>query len=113
MITVKDPRQTGLFDKFADVLPPKIRRVLDDRWEGVFRTMILELMPIEAMSQRLCVDNGRPSHELYAMCGLIMMKEYRLDFRRPHDQGQRAQGAKHFKQSRTDWLRHATLAGNV
>ena len=76
MITVKDPRQTGLFDKFADVLPPKIRRVLDDRWEGVFRTTILELMPIEAMSQRLCVDNGRPSHELYAMCGLIMMKEY-------------------------------------
>lgn len=76
MITAKDPRQTGLFDKFADVLPPKIRRELDDRWEGVFRATILELMPVAAMGERLCVDNGRPSHELYAMCGLIMMKEY-------------------------------------
>jgi hypothetical protein len=45
-----DPRQTRLFDPFDSVLTSQARRRLLDSWPGVFRHVLVELMPAEALS---------------------------------------------------------------
>ncbi len=46
MQNVVDPKQTRLFDSFDSVLTKKTRKRLLDGWPGVFRHIILELMPL-------------------------------------------------------------------
>jgi hypothetical protein len=48
--------------------------LLDD-WPGVFRHVILELMPVGELGSHLHPTLGRPSKELYAMAGLMLMME--------------------------------------
>ena len=49
MQRIVDPKQTRLFDPFDPVLTEKTRRRLLDSWAGVFRHIILELMPVDAL----------------------------------------------------------------
>lgn len=70
-----DPRQTRLFDPFDSVLTPQARKHLLDSWPGVFRHVLLELMPAGALSEHFDPVMGRPSKELYSMAGLIFLKE--------------------------------------
>ena len=65
-----DPRQTRLFDPFDSVLTPQTRTHLLESWPGVFRHVLLELMPVGALSEHFDPVMGRPSKELYAMAGL-------------------------------------------
>jgi hypothetical protein len=46
MIHIVDPRQTPLFDPFDGVIPPAGRRIIADGWQGVFRHVILEVLPV-------------------------------------------------------------------
>ena len=46
MRKIVDPKQTRLFDPYDNVLTEKTRKRLLDGWAGVFRHIILELMPI-------------------------------------------------------------------
>jgi len=76
MYQVVDPRQTRLFDPFDKVLTERTRRRLLDGWPGVFRHIILELMPVETVSGHFDPALGRPSKELYSMAGLLLLMEF-------------------------------------
>ncbi len=71
-----DPRQTRLFDPFDAVLTATTRRRLEESWSGVFRHVILELMPVETLRQHFHPALGRPTQELYSMAGLILLLEF-------------------------------------
>jgi len=70
-----DPQQILMFDPFDSVLTPQTRKHLLDNWPGVFRHVLLELMPVAALSEHLDPVVGRPSKELYSIAGLIFLKE--------------------------------------
>ncbi len=71
-----DPRQTCLFDPFDAVLTESTRRRLRDGWPGVFRHVILELMPVETLREHFHPRLGRPTQELYSMAGLVLLMEF-------------------------------------
>ena len=76
MHTIVNPQQTRLFDSFSNVLTEKTRQRLLAGWQGVFRHVILELMPVEQISQHFAPVMGRPTKELYSMAGLLLIKEF-------------------------------------
>jgi len=76
MRTLVNPQQTRMFDSFDGVLSPKARRRLIDSWPGVFRHVLLERMPADALARHFAPTMGRPSKELYSMAGLIFLAEY-------------------------------------
>ena len=76
MQRIVNPKQTRLFDSFDNVLTEKTRKRLLDGWAGVFRHIILELMPVETISGHFDPAMGRPTKELYSMAGLLLIKEF-------------------------------------
>jgi hypothetical protein len=76
MHNVVDPKQTRLFDPFSGVLTDKTRKRLTDGWQGTFRQVILELMPVEQISKHYIPTQGRPTKEMYSMAGLVLIKEF-------------------------------------
>jgi len=76
MRKIVDPKQTRLFDPYDNVLTEKTRKRLLDGWAGVFRHIILELMPVETISGHFDPVMGRPTKELYSMAGLLLIKEF-------------------------------------
>jgi len=76
MQRIVNPKQTRLFDPFDNVLTEKTRKRLLDGWTGVFRHVILELMPVETISGHFDPNMGRPTKELYSMAGLLLIKEF-------------------------------------
>jgi len=77
MHNIVNPQQTRLFDPFDSVLTEKTRKRLLDGWHGVFRHVILELMPVDAVSGHFDSAMGRPTKELYSMAGLLLIKEFK------------------------------------
>ncbi len=53
-----------------------------DGWPGMFRHVILELMPVNALGEHYSPDMGRPTKELYSMTGLIFLAEF-MDWTKP------------------------------
>jgi hypothetical protein len=76
MQRIVNPKQTQLFDPFDNVLTERTRKRLLDGWAGVFRHIILELMPVETLSGHFDPGMGRPTKELYSMAGLLLIKEF-------------------------------------
>ena len=72
-----NPQQTQLFDPFDSVLTEKTRRRLLNGWHGVFRHIILELMPVDIVGGQFHPTMGRPTKELYSMAGLLLIKEFK------------------------------------
>ena len=70
-----DPRQISLFDSFADVFSPLARKRLDAGWPAIFRAVILELMPVQAIGQHYHPTLGQPTKELYSIAGLLFLQE--------------------------------------
>ena len=77
MRKIVDPQQTRLFDVFDSVLTEKTRKRLLDGWPGVFRHVILELMPINTIAGRFHPSMGRPTKELFSMAGLVLIMEFK------------------------------------
>ena len=77
MRNIVNPQQTRLFDPFDSVLTDQTRKRLLDGWHGVFRHIILELMPIDGVSGHFDSAMGRPTKELYSMAGLLLIKEFK------------------------------------
>jgi len=77
MRKIVNPQQTQLFDPFDSVLTEKTRTRLLNGWHGVFRHIILDLMPVNAVSEHFDPTLGRPTKELYSMAGLLLMKEFK------------------------------------
>ncbi len=76
MLRIANPQQSRLFDPFDPVLTEKTRTRLLNDWPGVFRHVILELMPVNILGGHYSPDMGRPTKELYSMSGLIFMMEF-------------------------------------
>jgi len=76
MRKIVNPQQTRLFDAFDSVLTGKTRKRLLDGWPGVFRHVILELMPVDAISGHFDPTMGRPTKELYSVAGLLLIQEF-------------------------------------
>ena len=76
MHKIVNPQQTRLFDPFDNVLTEKTRKRLLDGWPGVFRHVILELMPVDAVSGHFNPTMGRPTKELYSIAGLLLIQEF-------------------------------------
>jgi len=76
MRKIVNPKQTHLFDSFDNVLTEKTRKRLLDGWPGVFRHVILELMPVDAVSGYFDATMGRPTKELYSIAGLLLIQEF-------------------------------------
>jgi len=76
MRKIVNPQQTRLFDPFDRVLTEKARKRLLDGWPGVFRHVILELMPVDALSEHFEPTMGRPTKELYSIAGLLLIQEF-------------------------------------
>ena len=76
MQRIVNPKQTRLFDAFDSVLTEKTRKRLLDGWPGIFRHVILELMPVDAISEHFDPVMGRPTKELYSMAGLLLIQEF-------------------------------------
>ncbi len=76
MQRIVNPKQTRLFDPFDSVLTEKTRKRLLDGWPGIFRHVILELMPVDAISEHFDPVMGRPTKELYSIAGLLLLQEF-------------------------------------
>jgi len=76
MHKIVNPQQTRLFDPFDSVLTEKTRKRLLDGWSGVFRHVILELMPVDTIAGHFNPKMGRPTKELYSMAGLLLIMEF-------------------------------------
>jgi len=50
-------------------------QVLLEGWQGVFRHVILSLMPVDVVAGAFSAELGRPTKELYSMAGLLVLKE--------------------------------------
>ena len=82
-IVVPEPLpQNSLFDteKFGwwhTQLAPEAFRRLSNGMEGLFRSSILKLMPAVEVGEAFDPQIGRPTKELHAMCGLLLLGEFR------------------------------------
>lgn len=77
MRNVKDPRQGTLIDVFQGVIGKTGLRLIAEGWQGVFRHIILQELPVLRLGADLDEFLGRPSAELHAMCGLLLIREFR------------------------------------
>jgi hypothetical protein len=74
---IVDPRQTSLFDPFRAILSEVAYRRIQRGWQGVFRHVILELMPVDLLAGEFDPTMGTPTKELYSMAGLLLIKEFK------------------------------------
>jgi hypothetical protein len=76
MIHIVDPRQNRLFDPFEGVIPPAGQRIISSGWQGVFRHVLLKLMPVGELAQHFSRELGAPTKELYSMAGLVFATDF-------------------------------------
>jgi hypothetical protein len=74
MITAKDHSSGLLFDLWSHI-GPKRRKMLDRSWAGVFRNFLLHELPVERIAGHFTPYSGRPSKELYAMVGVLILQQ--------------------------------------
>lgn len=76
MIHTVDPRQNRLFDPFDGVIPPLGRRIIADGWQGLFRHVLLEVMPVAELGRHFSDSLGAPTKEHYSMAGLVFLADF-------------------------------------
>jgi hypothetical protein len=76
MVNIKDPRQKLLFDPFEHLFSPLAYKTIKKGWQGVFRLVILELLPAQTLAGEFHPMMGRPTKELYSVAGLIFIMEF-------------------------------------
>jgi Transposase DDE domain len=76
MIHLVDPRQDRLFDPFEGIIPPAGRRIISEGWQGVFRHVLLEVMPVGQLTPHFSQDLGAPTKELSSMAGLVFLADF-------------------------------------
>lgn len=76
MVNMIDPRQNELFDTFKGFLSPLAYKTLISGWQGVFRHVILEVLPAPQIANHFNQTFGRPTKELYSIAGLLLIKEF-------------------------------------
>jgi len=76
MIHSKSPEHGLLFDSYRQVLGDGLYQKLLAGWQGVMRMSILKCMPVETLAGHFHPSHGRPTKELYSICGLLLIKEF-------------------------------------
>lgn len=76
MIHIVDPRQNRLFDPFEGVIPTAGQRIISSGWQGVFRHVLLEVMPVGELAEHFSRQLGAPTKELYSMAGLVFLADF-------------------------------------
>ncbi len=74
MRNIQHPNQLYIFDPW-DNISPKRRQLLDTGWPGLFRQHILSSIPVNKVSRFFDPSTGRPSKELYAMLGALILQQ--------------------------------------
>lgn len=77
MKQINDPRQTALFDSYQTHLSQVGYARILKGWQGVFRHVILGVLPVEELSEHFSADQGRPTKELYSVAGLLLIMEFK------------------------------------
>lgn len=73
MIKIKNYKAQYMFDLFEH-LGPKRRKLLDESWAGIFRYNVRQVLPVELLARHYCATNGRPTNELVAMMGAMILQ---------------------------------------
>lgn len=74
MFSIKDHKTIDMFDRFAH-LGPKRRALLDRTWAKLFRDEVLPNLPVHLLRAQYDPANGRPTHELHAMLGAMVLQQ--------------------------------------
>ena len=61
MITKQELNQPKLWSRFQDLLSEAALETLDRGWQGVFRRMILQQLPVEIMEEKFNKNTERPA----------------------------------------------------
>jgi hypothetical protein len=73
---IVNPQQTSLFDPYERVFSKLAYRRIIEGWQGVFRKVILEIMPVDIIAGKFSENDGRPTKELYSMAGLVFIMQF-------------------------------------
>ena len=76
MRRIRDPQQLRMFDPFPGVLSAMARRRILTGWQGVFRAVVLKLLPVGPLAGHFSADTGCPTKELYSMAGLVFLADF-------------------------------------
>jgi len=71
---IKDHKTPYLIDPFH-YLGSKRKRLLDSCWAGVFRRYIRPILPVHLLAGHFSPDIGRPTNELVAMMGVMILQQ--------------------------------------
>ena len=74
MIHIKDHKQYDMFSPFEH-LGSKRLALLKSSWAHLFREEILHRLPVEKLFPLFDDGKGRPTKELYAMLGLVLLQQ--------------------------------------
>ena len=74
MIYTKDHKTLDMFDPFPE-FGSKRKRLLEQSWAGLFRDEILPELPVHLLAKHFNEQNGRPTKELYAMLGFMVLQQ--------------------------------------
>jgi hypothetical protein len=76
MKTILEPSQQRLFDPFEGVIGETGRKHIENGWQSLFREVLLEQMPVNKVSKDLSSTAGRPTFELHAIIGLLLIRDF-------------------------------------
>lgn len=76
MRTINDPQQLRLIDVFQGVIGDGGWKLIREGWQGAFRQVVLKELPVLRLGDDLDEFLGRPSAELHAMCGLLLIRDF-------------------------------------
>ena len=76
MIHKIDPRQKRLFDPFEGLITPAGLKIIAGGWQGVFRHILLEKMPVTELATNFSKIAGASTKELYSMAGIVFLADF-------------------------------------
>ncbi|MFO7763931.1 MAG: hypothetical protein R6V61_09390, partial [Wenzhouxiangellaceae bacterium] len=74
MFFTKDHKTLDMFDPLEH-LGPRRRKLLENSWAHLFREEILPFLPVQKLLVHYSELQGRPTKELYAMLGLMILQQ--------------------------------------
>ena len=74
MIHIKDHKTLNIFDPFA-FLGPKRKKLMETSWAKLFRDHLVFNLPVNKVFKNYQWVMGRPTKELYAMLGLMILQQ--------------------------------------
>ena len=76
MIRKTNPRQKRLFDPYQGLITPAGLKIIAEGWQGLFRHVLLEKMPVKQLAKNFSSFAGASTKELYSMAGLVFLSDF-------------------------------------